>query len=179
MASRSRHIRHYSWPPIFHLVVEAKKDKSLPDIDEDPFAHFITPISEEDDPFDTVFSAGIVHNETDYIPKVSRIYNKIACRWAKYVARHHADLHEQYHEEPVDDRPYKTVIHEPMRGRPDLRQKRPRTSRTLSGHRHSWREPSVDIFTVMEETEDQMKEHRTFDKLLQVPIALRLERARL
>ncbi|KAI9657382.1 MAG: hypothetical protein M1821_003064 [Bathelium mastoideum] len=178
MASPSRHKRHHSWPPILHLV-EIKKEKSLPDIDEDPFAHFITPISEEDDPFDTVFSAGILDAPADDVPKANKFYNKIATSWAKYVARHHVTLHEQYHQEASDDRPYNTVIHEPTRGRPDIRQKRPRTSRTLSGHRHSWREPSVDIFTVMEESEDQVKEAQVDNKLLSVPDGQRMERARL
>ena len=178
MASRARHSRHHSWPPLFRLV-EIKKDQPLPDIDEDPFAHFITPINEEDDPFETVFSAGILDAQADRVPKTNNLCSKIASRWAKYVASHHSNLHEQYHPQPSDDRPYKTIIHEPHRGRADLRQQRPRTSRTLSGHRHSWREPSVDIFTVMEEAEDQMSDQKSDDGLLKLPDRNTLERARL
>ncbi|KAL9085887.1 MAG: hypothetical protein Q9165_007370 [Trypethelium subeluteriae] len=157
MSSHLRHHRHHSWPPLFHLV-ENKKEEPLPDIDEDPFAHFITPINEEDDPFETAFSAGILDAEADHISKASKICSKITSRWVKYVARHHESLHERYHQDALEEQRYKTVIVEPTRGRPDLRQKRPRASRTLSGHRHSWREPSVDIFTVMEEAEDQAPE---------------------
>jgi len=53
----------------------------------------------------------------------------------------------------------KIIVTEPTRGRAQelvSRSKgrgRRRYSRTLSGHRHSWREPSPDLFTVMETEE--------------------------
>ena len=179
MASPSRHNRHHSWPPIFHLV-DHKKEKPLPDIDEDPFAHFITPVEEEDDPFETAFSAGILDAPADHISKAGKICRKIASGWTKYVANHHTMLCEQYHRQAPDIQPYETVIHEPSRGRADLRRSnRPRTSRTLSGHRHAWREPSDNIFTVMEEAEEQVQGLGKEDRLLQVSNGQAVERAKL
>ena len=52
------------------------------------------------------------------------------------------------------------VITEPTRGRAQelvarKAQNRRRYSRTLSGHRHSWREPSPDLWTVDESEEEE------------------------
>jgi hypothetical protein len=52
------------------------------------------------------------------------------------------------------------VVTEPIRGRAQelivrKAQNRRRYSRTLSGHRHSWREPSPDLFTVDESEEEE------------------------
>ena len=57
--------------------------------------------------------------------------------------------------------PPRIRITEPSRGRAqDLatrkQQNRRRYSRTLSGHRHSWREPSPDLFTVDESEEEDV-----------------------
>jgi len=185
------------------------KPKPVPDIDEEPFAHFITPISEDDDPSNTsFFNAGIEPAE----PAASRTGRFIASleqRWAQYVARHHVLLHAIFHEDftagdfsnsrprrrrnantlgdlALPTVPYGTPIikivtpedverelaakrqslHESTKGRAsdllaDAAQRRRlsrRPSHTLSGRRHSWREPSIDIFTVIEEPENAAKE---------------------
>ncbi|EON65678.1 hypothetical protein W97_04917 [Coniosporium apollinis CBS 100218] len=185
--------RNYSWPPLFNLIAAdpdsgAHEPALLPDMDEDPFAHFLTPLREEDDPFDGLaLSAGILPGETAKASasasKAAKFCERLARRWERYVERYHADLHGAYHE-PSDEPPslippysidataqadarlgsewVKVEVRqprpEPTRGRAQeiigagKRNRRGRrTSRTLSGHRHSWREPSVDLFTVMEE----------------------------
>ncbi|KAK5017071.1 hypothetical protein LTR16_000791 [Cryomyces antarcticus] len=180
-ASFTHHIS-YSWLPSLHLFNNVTPSQSTPpEIDEDPFAHFISPVVEEDDPFDNLaYSAGIVTVESEQLSKVAVWRARIAEKWAKYVARNREDLHWQYHDNK--DRLYRTILVEPeplspgssspsivvtdfdegpVRGRaleilPQKEKKRPRrgrASRTLSGHRHSWREPSVDLFTVLEEKE--------------------------
>ncbi|KAF2841096.1 hypothetical protein M501DRAFT_929703 [Patellaria atrata CBS 101060] len=168
------HQRTYSWPPNLHLLdirhLTQSKQQDLEDIDEDPFSHFLTPVTEEDDPFDSFqFSAGIILNETPRASKARKFKASISKKWARYVAKHHRVLHQHYHAPKHHQQNYKTVIrvpsitvtapHEPTRGRAQeilaeqKGQKRMRASRTLSGRRHAWREPSVDIFTVMEEAE--------------------------
>jgi len=172
--------RNYSWPPAVQTLSISSDDDNLPDIDEDPFAHFLTPINEEDDPYDALsFSAGIILTDSPPSSKASKFKATVAKKWARYVARHHEQLHERYHEETPDDDedfimelddarlieiPHSRSIlsqdkPEPTRGRaqellsPSVRRRRGRASRTLSGHRHSWREPSPDLFTVMETEE--------------------------
>lgn len=64
----------------------------LPDIDDDPFAHFLSPMTDEDNPFDNLaFSAGIIVTDAggEADEKKDRLKNKLARRWAKYVAKYH------------------------------------------------------------------------------------------
>ncbi|KAI1529316.1 hypothetical protein PtrSN002B_009215 [Pyrenophora tritici-repentis] len=127
--------RAYSFPP----WIEAAENEAsqLPDIDEDPFAHFITPISEAEDPYELALSAGIDGDEGPRTTKASKFKSNVA------------------------NNPSKNSINETHRGRAqDLaarkQQNRRRYSRTLSGHRHSWREPSPDLFTVDESEEEEL-----------------------
>lgn len=111
------HNRRHSWPPFstrnllsvapvhFHLLPANPKKRTatspppsaasssmLPDIDDDPFAHFLSPMNEEDHPYDNLaFSAGIIiadagDEESD---RKDRLKHKLARRWAKYVAKYH------------------------------------------------------------------------------------------
>jgi hypothetical protein len=157
-------------------------DNDLPDIDEDPFAHFITPINEEDDPYDLSLSAGIIVPEGARTSKASKFKSNVADKWARYVKHSHTQLHSQYHTSSIPEEdeesfmglddarlnanptpvaqltPPRFIPTDPSRGR-DLgarkAQNRRRYSRTLSGHRHSWREPSPDLFTVDESEEEE------------------------
>ncbi|CAE6996850.1 hypothetical protein CFE70_000378 [Pyrenophora teres f. teres 0-1] len=178
--------RAYSFPP----WIEAAENEAsqLPDIDEDPFAHFITPISEAEDPYELALSAGIDGDEGPRTTKASKFKSNVANKWARYVRHNHGQLHTQYHaptiyeedeeddesfmgldDERLNDTPHvvsqlspsKNSITEIHRGRAqDLaarkQQNRRRYSRTLSGHRHSWREPSPDLFTVDESEEEEL-----------------------
>ncbi|KAF2493036.1 hypothetical protein BU16DRAFT_96340 [Lophium mytilinum] len=196
--------RTYSWPPspthlsLSSLADAPSKSTGLPDIDDDPFAHFLTPVNEEDDPFDALsLSAGIISTPEPTASKTTKFKSSVAQKWARYVARHHADLHEQYHPTPEEDpdnddddeafivdlddaRLVDTprtrdllstpaiTLSQPTRGRaqellvPGHRRRRGRASRTLSGHRHSWREPSPELFTVaeVEEAESPVRERK-------------------
>ncbi|CBY02138.1 predicted protein [Plenodomus lingam JN3] len=178
--------RAYSFPPWIDMAEhEASQASGLPDIDEDPFAHFISPITEADDPYELSLSAGIVHDGPQ-TSKAAKFKSNVANKWARYVQHNHNNLHSQYHTPTIqeeddeeetfmgldDDRlndtphivsqlsPPRITSSESMRGRgQDLvarkTQNRRRYSRTLSGHRHSWREPSPDLFTVDESEEEE------------------------
>ncbi|KAJ4312039.1 hypothetical protein N0V94_007645 [Neodidymelliopsis sp. IMI 364377] len=178
--------RSFSFPPCIDSVeVEPSYDAGLPDIDDEPFAHFLTPLSEEDDPYDPMsLSAGIVINDGPRTSKASKFKSNVSDKWARYVKQNHTQLHTRYHVPSIpeedeesfmsldDDRlnyTPQTVAHtsprititEPTRGRAQElvqrkeRNRRQRSSRTLSGHRHSWREPSPELFTVDESEEEE------------------------
>jgi hypothetical protein len=180
--------RSYSFPPcIDGIEFPSSNEADLPPIDEEPFAHFLTPVYEEDDPYDPLsLSAGIVVPDGPRRSKASKFKSNVADKWARYVKSNHTELHGQYHSAQVDDEeesfmqleddrlndtphmvtqlttntPRISII-EPTRGRAQelLSRKarsRRRYSRTLSGHRHSWREPSPDLFTVDESEEDEL-----------------------
>ncbi|KZF21619.1 hypothetical protein L228DRAFT_248340 [Xylona heveae TC161] len=171
----THHSRH-SWPPFISSgpnfeTTDFPSPPPLDNIDEDPFAFFVSPQSETDDPFEDV-SAGIAsisHSSHDIstltIPAKAR--QALLSRWERYVERHHPRLVAKHHAskkgktsevvmiviDDADSPSTPPTVIEPERGRERIPpQKRGRrTSRTLSGHRHAWREPSVDLWTVMEE----------------------------
>ncbi|KAF2867462.1 hypothetical protein BDV95DRAFT_598126 [Massariosphaeria phaeospora] len=193
MPSFSRSSRAYSFPPCIDSVEFAPpSDTGLPDIDEDPFAHFLTPVTEEDDPYSLELSAGI--HDGPRTSKTSKFKTTVADKWARYVKNNHVSLHDRYHDASADETedeesfmqldddrllaaPHtvtqltgpptpRITITQPTRGRaqePITRKPRPRnrTSRTLSGHRHSWREPSPDLFTVDESEEEEQLPRRS------------------
>lgn len=179
--------RSFSFPPCIDSVEEESSyGAGLPDIDEEPFAHFLTPLSEEDDPYDPMsMSAGIVIQDGPRTSKASKFRSNVSDKWARYVKQNHTQLHTRYHVPAIpeedeesfmgldDDRLNYTpqsithtspriTITEPTRGRAQElvqrkeRNRRQRSSRTLSGHRHSWREPSPELFTVDESEEDEV-----------------------
>lgn len=187
MPSSPQYTRTFSWPPSTHhlenpVIIVTNED--LPDIDDDPYSHFISPLVEEDDPFDSLsYSAGIEELESNTKLKASKFSMNLARKWAHYVSKNHEQLHDLYHttvgpQTPPEEEAYSDIEeeeqnngslllrvkkepeYEPTRGRaaemlarPGLRRSGKRASRTLSGKRHSWREPSVDLFTVPEEGE--------------------------
>jgi hypothetical protein len=191
--------RSYSYPP--HIdSIDTDYENGLPDIDEDPFAHFITPINEDEDPYDMSLSAGIMVLDGPRMIKASKFKSNVADKWARYVNHSQTQSHTQSHaptifeedeeeeeeeeeesfmglddarlnERPSPVRhvtPPRITITEPTRGRAQelvarkAQNNRRRYSRTLSGsgHRHSWREPSPDLFTVDESEEDELPVQR-------------------
>ena len=194
--------RCYSWPPCLHTMaahpLRSHPQDDLSDIDDDPFSHFLAPVTSEDDPEDAMsFSAGILPSTSSSRSLTDRFRRDVKKKWVRYIARHHEALHQQqldehrsvqqleealYFEDDIDNEadddddddeglcmrstsretsPSRTAsTNEPTRGRAQeivsaghLKPGRRRTSRTLSGKRHSWREPSADIFTVIEDDE--------------------------
>ena len=174
------HSRAFSYPPGLDNV-----DDGLPDIDDEPFAHFLTPVSEEDNPYDpSSFNAGIVAHDYPRTIKTSKFKSNVSDKWARYVKQNHTQLHTRYHhatipeedeesfmgldDERLNDTPHtvtqittpRVTVLEPTRGRAqelvDRKERnRRRYSRTLSGHRHSWREPSPELFDIDESEEEE------------------------
>ncbi|KAF2272370.1 uncharacterized protein EI97DRAFT_445824 [Westerdykella ornata] len=119
--------RSYSFPPcdppipISHPPSTSSRSRTqfqtpspsqdLPDIDDDPFAHFISPVSDDDDPYDVLsLSAGIIVSDatssasaTSTSPKTSKFKSSVAEKWARYVRLHHVQLHQRYHDDDDDD----------------------------------------------------------------------------
>ena len=181
----TRHSRSYSFPPCIDSLDYSSSENELPDIDEEPFAHFLTPLTEEDDPYDPLsMSAGIHIMDGPRTTKASKFKSNVADKWARYVKGNHNQLHQRYHvptlesleeddesfmqldDARLNDTPHtvtqlttpRIIITEPTRGRAQellTRRNRRRYSRTLSGHRHSWREPSPDLFTVDESESEE------------------------
>jgi len=178
------HSRH-SWPPFITTSINASTTSPYTSpsdtIDEDPFAFFISPLSESDDPFDNL-SAGIspanARSRSSYDVSAANLASKspsaLFKRWERYVERYHPRLVARYHcskqrkRRDISDQTAKhdgeasrvPVVVEPPRGREKatLPYRGRRSSRTLSGHRHSWREPSVDLWTVVEESNESQGE---------------------
>jgi hypothetical protein len=174
------HSRAFSYPPGLEDV-----NDGLPDIDDEPFAHFLTPVSEEDNPYDSSsFNAGIVAHDYPRTIKASKFKSNVSDKWARYVKQNHTQLHSRYHNATIpeedeesfmglDDERLNDTLHtvtqittpritvlEPTRGRAqelvDRKERnRRRYSRTLSGHRHSWREPSPELFDIDESEEEE------------------------
>jgi len=174
-------LRHrHSWPP---ASVAAEKPETLAErINENPFAFFISPPESDydEDPFD--FSAGIItgssqgrsrststpsknvdddHTNELTITKAGKVPSATLRRLKAAVEKHHPnlklglrgsqnrpaleDLAGVTAEQTVRGRKRNRLLAEPSRGR---------QTRSLSGGRaHVWREPSVDLWTVMEERE--------------------------
>ena len=198
------HERTYSWPPSLHHFKNSTKvagtsnesvEKSLSNIDDDPFSHFISPVIEEDGLFgEASWTAGIVEDDDDNASRSSRsakFYEGVAKKWSRYVTQQHrycyGEIDDSYSTEedeeeecdsddslatvtfeqdpvdaffdarrdyfdmssPADDRLQIPSHHQDVSSRSS-----PRKS-TITTHyrRHSWREPSDDLFTVPEETE--------------------------
>ncbi|KAL5405880.1 hypothetical protein PMIN04_012214 [Paraphaeosphaeria minitans] len=183
---QSQSSRSYSFPPCLDsLDYSSQSENELPEIDEEPFAHFLTPLTDEDDPYGPLsLTAGIFAPNTPRTSKASKFKSNVADKWARYVKGSHTQLHSRYHvpqlqtldeddesfmqleDDRLNDTPH-MVTHiatpritttEPTRGRAQellTRRSRRRYSRTLSGHRHSWREPSPDLFTVDESESEE------------------------
>ncbi|KAF2673618.1 hypothetical protein BT63DRAFT_161615 [Microthyrium microscopicum] len=93
---RKHHHRRYSYPPSLELIDISTIHVPLPDIDDDPFAHFVSP-SQEDDYEPTLdalaSSAGIVGSHPSISKSSEKAYKfrtSIARKWARFIRRHYA-----------------------------------------------------------------------------------------
>ena len=261
MSSSRYHVRHITWPTNFYFFADstpkapATSDEAaqppqpsvlkehttytrpLPEVteDEDPFAHFLSPVLEEEDTFDdSNFSAGI--SPIDSQPDAKKDYffrARLEEKWETYVARrllkHSTSSKNKSGSIPAPlPPPFPQSTTPPEEAMPDLVDsdisspsspelgvmqwgspttplsdfddafimndsdldadmmenldgwegdrrrysesdlslgsptRRPRTNslRTLSGKRHSWREPAWELYTLKEENEDDEEKRR-------------------
>lgn len=159
------------------------------DIDDDPFSHFLSPVLDDEDPFDDdEFSAGIntfedeveedeVEDEVE--SKRTRFRTRIGEKWDNLMKQRQRPRtppdEDQLPDLENDDM---DAMKSPQGSPPDLtmieaeldgweadraRQRRTfghplqrpklKTSRTLSGRKHSWAEPSPDLWNIEEDDE--------------------------
>jgi hypothetical protein len=97
--AKKHHHRRYTWPPSLHLIDVSNIRIPLPDIEEDPFAHFVSPVSRDDDDDDDhiVYTAGIL--PTDPISmqseKAFKFRSSISRRWKAFFSKYRAKLHSR------------------------------------------------------------------------------------
>jgi len=188
----SNHRRTLSWPPVIRTIDPNGIEDLLPEIDDDPFSYFLSPSADDFQRDDALaWSAGIL--EPPSTKKDTKFGTSMGKKWAKFIAKTEPDLHEKFHNSDSDDNDedyiwpeqnYKidrmdwspphlkpqTLTHSPpLRGRaPHHRphaQLRPEPPRPIR-HRRSWVEPTPEISTVFEETENGSSE----DQVVQDPI---------
>lgn len=165
MARLGKHNRNHSFPPCLRFI-QRPSSKTLspprPDINDAPWAHFLSEVGDDDDPSDFLdYTAGIITSSDASLKKKSAKFRPAdSKKWDKQVVEFHHGTFPRPEEEHgfVENRndPWSHIVeHDVMATSHPInisRQPRPHVrSRTRSGHRHSWREPSVDIFTVEEE----------------------------
>lgn len=148
------HHRRYSWPPSLHLIDVSAIRIPLPDIDEDPFAHFVSPPEDDPEPsLDSIaFRAGIVatqHTSSKNDEKAYKFRTSIARKWARFIARYYAKLPHGHSESkdrktnPDRDKPKKKLPSTPMSTTEASSSKKPKstakteTSKPTLGHAHA------------------------------------------
>ncbi|KAF2431384.1 hypothetical protein EJ08DRAFT_696475 [Tothia fuscella] len=161
--------RNHSFPPCLRFI-QKKSSKylapPLADIDNDPWVHFLEPLNDDEEAcLDYLnFTAGIL-TESEVSKKKSSKFRPInAKKWTRNTVSYHHGAYSRPEDQHgfVENRlnPWSHVVKHDIRSstrspegeiitRPRGRSK----TRTLSGHRHSWREPSAEIFTVQEEVD--------------------------
>lgn len=150
------------------------------DIDEDPFSHFLSPVLDDEDPLeDDEYSAGINSFDDEVQEKRTNFRTRLGERWESFMSRPKRPRTPPDEEELPDLETDETDgARSPQSSPPDLnmleeeldgweadraRQRRTfgfplqrpklKTSRTLSGRKHSYVEPSADLWTVDEDDE--------------------------
>ncbi|KAL1310548.1 hypothetical protein AAFC00_000828 [Neodothiora populina] len=159
---------------------QANNQLSDLDIDDDPFSHFLSPVLDDDDPFDDdEFSAGINTYEDEVESKRSNFRTRIGEKWDSLIKQRQRPRtppdEDQLPDLEMDD---VDMSKSPLSSPPDLnmleqeldgweadrlRQRRTfgsplqrpmlKTSRTLSGRKHSWAEPSPTLWNIDEDDE--------------------------
>jgi hypothetical protein len=162
----AKHNRNHSFPPCLRFVNKSLSkhlSPPLPNIDDEPWVHFLSPVSDDDDPHDFLdFKAGILTNSELTKKKPSKFRPANEKKWNHKAVNYHHGTYRRVNEDHgfVENRhdPWSHIVeHDVMTtSHPSDASKTPvprgrSKARTLSGHRHSWREPSVDLFTVAEE----------------------------
>jgi len=185
MSSFSDRHRTHSWPPPLHQRSSSsssatqarpkpKKHTAHPEVDDASLSHFIIPVTEEDDPDDFLsLSAGIIPSSTDSSNKGASFRDRVQRRWDRYVKHQGAsglappawNYETATEEQQVEMATtalsavrVPVIIVEPTRGRAQeilANNREHRASRKLVRHSHSWKEPSVHLFTVLETDENE------------------------
>jgi hypothetical protein len=94
------HYRRYTWPPSLRLIDVTNIRVPLPDIDEDPFAHFVTPMAAEDEQDNYIVTAGILpimdySATTSEVEKAFKFRSSILKRWKSFFSKYRTKLHNR------------------------------------------------------------------------------------
>ena len=159
MAQFGWHKRNHSFPPTPRYVQKPSKalGPPLPDIDDEPWMHFLSDPDEDGDEYADYlhFDAGILAGSDTNKHKPQ----KFKPHRSTDVVRHHHGYFSRranHHGWSTDGSYFydaSTTSLNPGSKTTPVAVPRPRRHprRTLSGHRHSWQEPSLDLFTLDEE----------------------------
>jgi hypothetical protein len=197
--------RNHSFPPCLRFVQKKSARylaPPLPSVDDEPWVHFLEPVKDDEDDYADFldFSAGILtHSEVSKKEKKPSKFRPTGSKKRNQMVVHHHGIFQR-HDEPhgfVENRldPWSHVVEHDINSSAvsaeQTVQLRPRgrsKTRTLSGHRHSWREPSIEIFTVAEEAditkddaseEDDERKPSTGNHFIKDPVQVINDRARL
>lgn len=168
MSRLGHHSRNHSFPPALHFRQRPSKalNAPLPDINDEPWLHFLSN-SEEDEYVDHLhFDAGILSTTESSKRKANKFRPAASKKWSDQPTVHH---HHGEFQRSEDEHGY-------VRNRPDPfagiwgdadmaashpsdvgRQPKHHSRRTSSGHRHSWQEPSINLFTLDEENNEAIE----------------------
>ncbi|KIW04645.1 uncharacterized protein PV09_04390 [Verruconis gallopava] len=163
MSRLSAYNRNHSFPPSIRYVQKPSKSLSqpLPDIDDEPWAHFLAQDEDEDEQFADYlhFDAGILAGSETQKRKANK-FRSFSVEADRNIKHHHGALHRRQLEHGFLSQQRLRAQHEDT-DRPIPASKRSlaisasggsarrQMVRRHSGHRHSWQEPS--LFTVTEE----------------------------
>lgn len=180
-------------PSLLTATTPDKTPQSIPsqlggDIDEDPFSHFLSPVLDDEDPFnDDDFSAGInAFDEDEIESKRTNFRARIGEKWDSLIKqrqRPRTPPHEdQVPDLETDDNTDSSTTRSPRGGSPadlnifeaeldgweadrarhrrsmfgsPLQRPKLKTSRTLSGRKHAWAEPSPALWNIDEDDETE------------------------
>jgi len=92
------HHRRYTWPPSIQLIDVSAIRVPLPDIDEDPFAHFVSRLAEDEEQEHIVYSAGILSSDSIqmHAEKAFKFRASIAGRWRAFFSKYTAKIHRRH-----------------------------------------------------------------------------------
>ncbi|MCJ1223494.1 hypothetical protein MMC12_000136 [Toensbergia leucococca] len=165
----SSRIKHCSWPPLR----ESKRINPGNEIDENPFAYFVTPAEELQDFDGNDLAAGIdnkprsrslspFHRDRPHTIAATSTRESAAAKLKRWIERlqlryfHPFDIRPPPRRSPphtpVSSEPSKLAI--PSSPTSSPRDRAEEFSRHRSARPRAWREPSEDIWPVIEERED-------------------------
>jgi len=146
MSRFSWHKRNHSFPPALKHVQSSSRILAppLPDIDDEPWMHFLSPLEDEEDSDYLHFDAGILVG-TETPKKKSQKFRPH--RSGNILHHHHgsfsraSESHGWIEHKNASSWTRTQGMDIPVGSSQHARR---RSRRTLSGHRHSWQEPSLD-----------------------------------
>jgi hypothetical protein len=140
--STRHHHRRYTWPPSLQLIDLKSIHVPLPDIDEDPWAHFVTPASVDDEPENYLTTACIspMMNPSANFSEAEKVFKfrtSILKRWKSFFSKYCRRLHNRRTREELKRSSNATAhVKNDTRENPRRSLDETRTTRTHQRQRH-------------------------------------------